>query len=98
MGYVPGGSGEWIGGAYRNGHEPYGDGSTDSIAIDHPRSLEALERTVRLYEAMGGWDAVGAATEYWGNQQLGNPMIAGVASIIQSGVFTVNIINETAPT
>jgi ABC-type glycerol-3-phosphate transport system substrate-binding protein len=97
MGYVPGGSGEWIGGAYRNGHEPYGDGSVDSIAIDHPRSLEALERTVRLYEAMGGWDAVGAATEYWGNQQLGNPMISGVASIIGSGVFTVNIINESAP-
>ncbi|MGQ9631625.1 MAG: ABC transporter substrate-binding protein [bacterium] len=97
LGYVPNGMGEWMHGTYRNGHDWFGDGSPKQIAVDHPRSLEALNFTVDLYNAMGGWDAVGATLEGWGNQQLGNPMIAGVASSILSGVFTVNIINQQKP-
>lgn len=97
LGYVPSGYGEWMQATYRNGHDWLGDGTPDQIAIDDPRSLEAFQYVINLYEAMGGWDAVGAVTEAWGNQQLGNPMIAGVASSIFSGVFTVNIINDQAP-
>jgi ABC-type glycerol-3-phosphate transport system substrate-binding protein len=97
MGFVPGGWGEWMMGTYRNGHDWYGDAMPDSIAIDHPLSQEALEFVVDLYARGGGWDSVGAALEGWGNQQLGNPMIAGVASSIRSGIFTVNIINDQKP-
>jgi multiple sugar transport system substrate-binding protein len=97
MGYTPGGWGEWMQAVYRNGHDWLGNGQPDQIAIDHPQVLEALQFVMDLYESMGGWDSVGAATDAWGNQQLGNPMIAGVASSITSGVFTVNIINDQAP-
>ena len=75
-----------------------GDGTPQKVAIDTPESVEALQFTVDLYKAMGGWDAVGATLTGWGNQQLGNPMIAGVASSILSNVFTVNIINQQKPT
>jgi ABC-type glycerol-3-phosphate transport system substrate-binding protein len=98
LGYVPGGSGEWSGGAYRNAGGFLGDGTPEKVAINSDASIEALQFTVDLYKAMGGWDAVGATTTGWGNQQLGNPMIAGVASAILSNVFTVNIINQQKPT
>jgi multiple sugar transport system substrate-binding protein len=97
LGYVPNGSGEWIGGSYRNGLSFWGDGTPEQVAIGDPKSLEALQYCVDLYEALGGWDAVGATLTGWGNQQLGNPMIAGVASAIWSGVFTVNVINQQKP-
>ena len=97
MGFVPGGWGEWMMGTYRNGHDWYGDAMPDNIAIDHPLSREAMEHVVDIYARGGGWDSVGGALEGWGNQQLGNPMIAGVASSIRSGIFTVNVINSTAP-
>lgn len=97
LGYVPAGWSEWMQATYRNGHDWLGDGTPEQIAVDNPLALEALQYVIDLYAAMGGWDAVGAATDAWGNQQLGNPMIAGVASSIFSGVFTVNIINEQAP-
>jgi len=97
LGYVPGGYGEWMQATYRNGHDWLGDGTPDQVAIDNPLAQEAFQYVIDLYDAMGGWDMVGAVTEAWGNQQLGNPMIAGVASSILSGVFTVNIINDQAP-
>lgn len=97
LGYVPGGFTEWMHASYRNGHEWLGNGTPEQVAIDAPLVQEALQYVIDLYDAMGGWDAVGAVTEAWGNQQLGNPMIAGVASSIFSGVFTVNIINDQAP-
>lgn len=97
LGYVPSGWGEWMQAVYRNGHDWLGDGSPDQVAVDNPRVLEALQYVTDLYASMGGWDAVGAVTEAWGNQQLGNPMIAGVASSILSAVFTVNVINDQAP-
>lgn len=97
LGYVPGGWGEWMQAVYRNGHDWLGDGSPEQIAVDHPQVLEALQYVIDLYASMGGWDAVGVVTDAWGNQQLGNPMIAGVASSILSAVFTVNIINDQAP-
>ncbi len=97
LGFVPGGWGEWMMGTYRNGHDWYGDATPDGIAVDHPLSQEALEFVADLYARGGGWDSVGAALEGWGNQQLGNPMIAGVASSIRSGIFTVNVINNQNP-
>ena len=97
LGYVPGGWGEWMQGTYRNGHDWFGDSMPDSISIDHPQSQEALEYTLDLYNLGGGWDSVGAALEGWGNQQLGNPLIAGLTSSIRSGIFTVNVINDQSP-
>ena len=97
LGYVPAGVGEWMHGTYRNGGNWYGDGTPDNVTIDQPDSVAALQYAADLYESMGGWDAVGSATDVWGNQQLGNPMIAGVASSILSGVFTVNVINQSKP-
>jgi ABC-type glycerol-3-phosphate transport system substrate-binding protein len=89
--------GGWSGSAYRNGVDQYGDGTPEGVNVDDPRSLAALKYNRDMYLRQGGWDAVGAATEAWGNQQLGNPMLAGVCTILNSGVFTVNIINEQKP-
>jgi ABC-type glycerol-3-phosphate transport system substrate-binding protein len=97
LGYVPSGSGEWSGGAYRNGVGFLGDGTPEKVQIDHPNSIEALEFAANLYKVQGGWNAVGSTLTGWSNQQLGNPMIAGVASVINSGVFTVNVINQQKP-
>ena len=97
LGYVPNGSGEWLGGAYRNGANVWGDGTPDQVALDDPKSLEALKFTMDVYNAQGGWDAVGAATQAWSQAQVSNPLIAGVASAIWSGVFTVNVINQQKP-
>ena len=97
LAYVPNGSGEWMGGAYRNGHNLWGDGTPEKVAIDHPLSLEALQYTKDLYKALGGWDLVGATTKSWSQAQVSNPMIAGVASAVWSGVFTVNVINQQKP-
>lgn len=97
LGYVPGGRDEWMQAVYRNGGTWYGDGTPEKVAVNDDKSTAALEYVIKLYEALGGWDAVGAATAAWGNQQLGNPLIAGVASTIMSGVFTVNIINQQKP-
>ena len=97
LGYVPNGSGEWTQAAYRNTGNLLGDGTPEKVGINSEASIEALQFVVDLYKAMGGWDAVGATLTGWGNQQLGNPMIAGVASAIMSGVFTVNIINQQKP-
>ncbi len=38
----------------------WGDGTPEQVAIGDPKSLEALQYCVDLYEALGGWDAVGA--------------------------------------
>ena len=97
LGYVPNGSGEWLGGAYRNGLNPWGDGTPEKVAFSDPKSLEALQYTVDLYKAQGGWDVVGAATQAWSQAQVSNPLIAGVASTIWSGVFTVNVIKQQKP-
>lgn len=97
LGALPGSFGGWGGGTYRNGGDWYGDGTPEGIAINSPASLEALESAMEIYNVQGGWDAIGATLEGWGNAQLGDPMIAGVATLNVSGVFTVNIINETKP-
>ncbi len=97
LGYQPMGMGDWVQAAYHNGLNLLGDGTPETIAINDAKSVEALQAVVEWYDVQGGYDAVGAALTGWGNQQLGNPMIAGVTSCIRSGVFTVNVINQQKP-
>ena len=97
LGCDTGVGGGWGGGTYRNGGNWFGDGTPDTVAINSDASLAAMEFVKSLYDVQGGYDAVGLAREDWANAQAGNPLIAGLSSALNSGIFTVNVINKQKP-
>jgi maltose-binding protein MalE len=65
--------------------------------VNDPKAVAAMQYALDLVEAQGGNDLVSAARAAFKDAQLNDPLLAGKGAIIQSGVFTVNLIKQQAP-